>query len=168
MKIPQAQDIGLFKFIVAIIIVLILIMSIGKMNIDKKSVIDEVSFEMAKQNFSQNTSLIRAQWLMEGRPQALTFDFYIDQDTVISSKLFELSKTGWPLLKNKFNNACKLVWLEVNNLNESDKIEQYVQIKKVKKDNDIGCQFCDAGRNEACIVYSPYSGIKTIFQKAAK
>jgi len=168
MKTLQAQDIGLFELMVAIIIILLLVLSISKMNIDKKSVIDTVSFEMAKQNFSQNTSLIRAQWLMEGRPNTLEFSFYIDQKTVVDSQMFELSNTGWPLLKTNMNNACRSVWLEVNNLNANDNIEQYVQIKKVKKDNDIGCQFCDAVHNDACIVYSPYSGIKAISQNAAK
>jgi hypothetical protein len=159
-KTPQIQDMSLFEFIVAIIVVLLLILSISRMNIDKKGVIDEVNFEMAKQNFSQNASLIRAQWLLEGRPKTLVFNFYTNEVTISNNEYFELSTKGWPLINTQAVNACELVWFGVNNLTEADNIERYIQIKKVEKDNDIGCQFCDAGDNDTCIEYSPRYGIK--------
>lgn len=161
MKAPQVQNVSLFEFIIAVIVVLLLILSISKMNLDKKSVIDEVNFEMAKQNFSQNTALIRAQWLIEGRPKTLKFDFYVNEKTISNSGYFELSKGGWPLINIKETNACQLVWFGVNNLQKTDNIEQFLRVKKIEKNNDIECQFCDAGNSESCIVYSSIYGINT-------
>lgn len=153
---------SLFEFIVAIIVVLLLILSISRMNLDKKGVIDEVNFEMAKQNFSQNASLIRAQWLLEGRPKTLEFNFYINEETISNSEYFELSPTGWVLVNIQVINACQLVWFSINNLTEADNIARYIHIKKIEKDNDIRCQFCDAGDNDTCIEYSPHYGIKAM------
>jgi hypothetical protein len=162
MKAAQIENVSLFEFIIAIVVVLLLIFSIATMNLDKKGVIDEVNFEMAKQNFSQNTSLIRAQWLLEGRPKTLTFSFYVNQDIVSNNRQFELSKLGWPLVNSNEIKACRQVWLSVNNLTDADNIERYVRIKKIEKNNDIGCQFCDASDNDTCIEYSPRYGLKTL------
>lgn len=161
MKTANVQDLSLFEFIIAIIIVLFLIFAIANMNLNKKSVIDEVNFEMTKQNFSQNISLMRAQWLIEGRPSELSFNFYADREVISNTVIFSMSEQGWP----QTNNACRVFWIKTNNLDVNEDVAQYVTLdKSVKKTNDIECQFCDAGNNDSCIVYSSHYGMQTIQQ----
>lgn len=152
------QDLSLFEFIVAIIVVLVLILSIAKMNLDNKNVIDEVNFEMAKQNFGQNIALMRAQWLIEGRPASIAFNFYADRDTISETRDFALSTMGWP----KVEQSCRALWIKSNNLDASEDLTHYILIKNLsKKMNDIECQFCDAGNDDSCIAYSSHYGMKT-------
>lgn len=158
----QVQDIRLFEFLVAIVVVLLLILAITQMNLGKKGVIDEVNFAMASQNFNQNASLIRAQWLIKGRPKQLGFDFFIDENTISRTRYFRLSNMGWPLVDNSGKQACHNLWSAINNLDNDENVSRYVKIKKLEKDNDIRCQFCDAGDNGTCIEYSAHYGVKTL------
>lgn len=174
MKKFSSQDISLFKFIIAVTVVLILIMAIVNMNLSQKSVIDEVSFSMAKQNFNQNTGLIRAQWLLEGRPKSLIFNFYMDENNISGKKTFNISNKGWPLIAASLviqdnENACHTLWRSVNNLKQDENIQEYLVVKYSEKDSnnkkrDISCHFCDVNNNDNCIKYSSYYGVSTQVQ----
>ena len=116
MKLVKVQDIRLFEFLIAIVVVLLLILFITKMNLSQKGIIDEVNFEMASQNFNQNASLIRAQWLIEGRPKELTFSFFVDRNTISNTRLFKLSNLGWPSIGHNNQKMCLALGLDINNL----------------------------------------------------
>lgn len=166
MKSVKAQDIRLFEFLIAIVVVLLLIFFITRMNLSQKGVIDEVNFEMAKQNFDHNASLIHAQWLLEGRPSSMDFKFYIDRNTVKNTRLFHLTRRGWPLVDKQDDSACYNLWFDINNVEASENISHYLSVKKIEKSNDISCQFCDAGDNNTCIEYSGLSGVNSVAQTA--
>lgn len=157
----QVNDVSLFEFIIATSVVLLLILSIVNMNLGQKNVIDDVSFAMKKQNFEQNISLIRAQWLLEGRPQTFIFNFYSEQNKVSGESTFHLSKKGWPLILQNDIKSCSNLWHDVNNLSKKDQVEQSLIIKNVEIEGDNSCQFCDAGHSDTCITYSPRYGIGT-------
>ena len=162
MKLVKVQDIRLFEFLIAIVVVLLLILFITKMNLSQKGVIDEVNFEMASQNFNQNASLIRAQWLIEGRPKELTFSFFVDRNTISNTRLFKLSNLGWPSIDHNNQKMCLALWLDINNLDKNENVSHYVSVKKLTKNNDINCKFCDAGGNNSCIEYSERYGVKNV------
>lgn len=161
----QVNDIQLFKFITAVSVVLLLIFSIVNMNLGQKKVIDDVNFSMQKQNFEHNISLIRAQWLLEGRPQTFIFNFYSDQHKISNERTFQLSQKGWPLILQKDSQSCNNLWHDVNNLNEKSHVEQYLKIKRLNIEGDKSCQFCDVGNSQACITYSSRYGIGTKHNK---
>ncbi|WP_435275791.1 hypothetical protein ACMAZF_01805 [Psychrobium sp. nBUS_13] len=160
MKSVKVQDIRLFEFLIAIVVVLLLILFITRMNLSQKGVIDEVNFAMASQNFNQNAALIRAQWLIKNRPKELAFNFFVDRYTISNTRLFKLSNLGWPIVDPNNENMCHTLWFDINNLDKNENVSRYVSIKKVTKNNDNRCQFCDAGDNNSCIEYSGRYGVK--------
>ncbi|MDP2560860.1 hypothetical protein [Psychrobium sp. 1_MG-2023] len=160
MKKVTIESLGLFEFLVAIIVVLLLIMSTVSLQLGQQNTIHQVSFAMNKQNFNQNISLIKTQWLIEGRPKQLDFTFYGAQQEVLNSATFNMSKQGWASINQRHESLfCRELWAKVTNTDAYDNKSKQLVIKKQQKEDDIVCQFCDAENSEECFEYSINHGV---------
>lgn len=154
------DNLGLFEFLVAVIVVLLLIMSTLKLQLGQQNTIEQVSFAMNKQNFNQNIALIKTQWLIEGRPRRLDFTFYGTQKETLNSAHFLMNKHGWASLEaSEPQLFCRELWARVTNTDMHDDASKQLVIKKQQKEDDIVCQFCDAENSEECFEYSINHGV---------
>ena len=84
----NSQNNELFRFVVIISLVLLMILFITRAYLSNKPAVDAVEFSMRQHNFSQTVSLIRGQWLLEGRPSSVDYSFYNNQGNVVKQLIF--------------------------------------------------------------------------------
>lgn len=160
MKSINVKDPGLFRFIMVMVVMLLLILFVIRAYLDNRATIDSVNFEMEQHNFIKTLSLIRVQWLLEGRPATVEYVFFDQSNQVNNSRVFEMSRVGWAGLDGKPQaNYCLEFWSAVINVAPNEAAQKMIFEMKYQKEDDILCQICDAKQQDSCIEYSTQSGI---------
>jgi len=155
MKKLANQPLGLIGILISVIMILLLVNGIVTLNNKNQATLNSLTFEMQQQNFQQNAALIKSQWFLEGRPKHVLFSFFDENEAVANQVLFTVSKTGWPKLKNNEEvKYCQHLLEKVTNIAFSAEHKEIFIVTKMKKEDDITCQFCDAVNNEKCFNYS--------------
>ena len=157
----NSQNNELFRFVVIISLVLLMILFITRAYLSNKPAVDAVEFSMRKHNFSQTVSLIRGQWLLEGRPSSVDYSFYNNQGNVVKTTNFLVSKSGWPSVGLSTNkDYCDVLWRTIINLEPENVKNVTIVAIQSKKSDDIVCQICDANEHVTCFDYSAKFGIQ--------
>lgn len=154
------EDSGLFRFVIVIVLILLLIFSVIKLYLANQPSVESVNHEMQKQSFINTLSLIRGQWLLEGRPSDLEFSFYDNQDNVINTTKFNMSSLGWASIDdNRQLDYCRLLWAAIINVAPQDTEKNTFISDKSHKNDDNVCRICDGKQRQQCLEYSTTAGI---------
>jgi len=164
MKRLNQLDSGLFRFVIAVFMMLMLIFFINKSYLNNKQTIDSVNFELEQQNFIKTLALVNGQWLLEGRPRSVDFSFH-DQDNKLGhSRVFAMSTFGWPSLGvSPDANYCLRLWSAVINVDQAQAAQKIFSTTKFDKDDDIRCKICDVKQQDSCLTYSTKTGISIAY-----
>ena len=157
---PNNSSVGLFRLIIVIILMLLIIIFVMKAYFNNKPIVDAVNFEMEQRNFTHTLSLIKAQWLLEGRQSEVEFVFFDQHGEVKNSQIFKVSNLGWPSINNtKQSKYCLALWATVINVEVNEASVRVLTRANHHKNGDIECQICDATSSASCLTYSTLSGI---------
>jgi len=153
----RAQKFNLIGLMISVVLILSLVGAIINLNNKNSQALDALTFELQQQSFLQNVALIKAKWLLERRPRQLDYDFLDEYGSVSDKTLFAMSRSGWPeLIDKEIENYCRVLMTKVTNTSLSDEYHQAFVITKLQKEGDILCQFCDAGNQDKCFIYSAH------------
>lgn len=151
----------LFRLVVLVSLVLLIVMFIIRAYLSNKHTVDSVNFSMQQQNFFQTVSLVRGQWLLEGRPRSVEYIFYNEQGNANKTTTFEVSKSGWPSIgKPRNSNYCDVLWTTIINTEPENVKNVTIVTVHSKKIDDIVCQICDANEHLRCFEYSAKFGVQ--------
>jgi len=151
----KVKKLNLVGLMISVVLILLLVGAIINLNNKNSQALDALTFELQQQSFLQNVALIKAKWILERRPRQLNYDFLDEYGAMSDQVVFAMSPSGWPELIDKdVENYCKVLMTKVTNTSLTDEYHQAIVSTKLAKEGDIVCQFCDAGNNEKCFIYS--------------